>query len=89
MQAQGESEGEREIIDLSVQTKENGQWVPRKTSRQPSSSLHAIILMNIRKRWMEEEAANAASGHYHHFGKDVRAGEMSDGENEAVQSLGK
>ena len=33
---------------------------------------------------MEEEAANAASGHYHHFGKDVRAGEMSDGENEAV-----
>ena len=38
---------------------------------------------------MEEEAANAASGHYHHFGKDVRAGEMSDGENEAVQSLGK
>ena len=51
--------------------------------------MHAIILMNIRKWRMEQEAVIAASGHYHHFGKDVRAGEMSDGENEAVQSLGK
>ena len=36
--------------------------------------LHAIILMNIRKWRMEQEAVIAASGHYHHFGKDVRAG---------------